>query len=460
MRITRQIKTDIVKSISAIHDVCFTLLLPCHVILKLLPYVAVAFAFLRFSVKSGILFSVHLWYTYSKYAKGGIRMNDKTTENRRRFLLNTAFWVVILAIVYVVLKYLLKLVMPFFIALIVAAVSRPLARLLSSPTGKKKVNGETVTRPRRFHLPKNFAAILSVVVLYLLIFGLVILLCVRLVNGAIALFSTLPGWYNDVVLPGLETAAEQVMILAEKADEDLLEAAEASLPNIISTLGSGVTKVSVTAISWLSSFAGKVPGLLLNGIICLIATVFISVDFDRISAFIRRLLPARPLEVAEEVKDTLIDIVWQFIKSYFLIFIITLTEITIGLLIIGVKKPVAIAALIAVFDAFPIVGSGMILLPWAVFTMISGPLWKGIGLAILYAVVVIARQIIEPKIVGKHVGLRPLVTLICMFVGSKLFGVLGLFGLPITAAIIADMESRGVIHLFRNDPVPAGEEAE
>ena len=385
-------------------------------------------------------------------------MNDNTTENRRRFLLNTAYWVVILAIVYVLLKYFLKLVMPFFIALIVASISRPLARLLSSPTRNKIVNGETVTLPRRVHLHKNFAAILSVVVLYLLILGLLVLLCFRLADGAIALFSTLPGWYNDIVLPELEDAALSVMAMAERLDDSVLEAAEASLPNIISTLGSGVTKVSVTAISWLSSLAGKLPGLLLNGIICLIATVFISVDFDRISVFIRRLLPARPLEVAIQAKDTFLDIVWQFIKSYFLIFIITVSEITVGLLIIGVKRPLLFATLIAIFDAFPIVGSGMILLPWAIFTMISGPLWKGIGLAILYAVVVIARQIIEPKIVGKHVGLRPIVTLICMYVGSKLFGVLGLFGLPITAAIITDMESRGLIRIFRNETAPAGEE--
>lgn len=195
----------------------------------------------------------------------------------------------------------------------------------------------------------------------------------------------------------------------------------------------------------------------MSTIICLIATVFIAVDFDKIKTFIRRNLPERPLRMVRDVRDSFLGIVWQFIKSYFIIFCITTTEITVGLLLIGVNRPVLVAVLIAIFDAFPIVGSGMILLPWTILTLISGEVWRGLGLGILYAVVVIARQIIEPKIVGKHVGLRPIVTLICMYAGTRLFGgLIGLFGLPITAAILVDLNDSGILHLFKR-PDPGGE---
>ena len=84
-------------------------------------------------------------------------------------------------------------------------------------------------------------------------------------------------------------------------------------------------------------------------------------------------------------------------------------------------------------------GYNIILLPWTVITFIQGKVLQGIGMAILYVVVIIVRQIMEPRIVGRQVGLPPLVTLACMFVGTSLFGGVGLFGLPILAAILTNL---------------------
>lgn len=224
---------------------------------------------------------------------------------------------------------------------------------------------------------------------------------------------------------------------------------ETAAANIIGTIGSKVTDLSGKLIVWISSVATRIPSILLNAIICLIATAFIAADFESISNFFRINLPDRTLSIASEFKDSLSEIVWKFIKSYFVIFLITTAEISLGFLIIGQARPLDLGMLIAVFDAFPIVGSGMILLPMTIITLTSGNIAKGIGLLIIYLVVVIARQIIEPRIVGKRVGLRPIVSLICMYVGTKIFGGIGLFALPILTAIITDMNDSGIIHIFR-----------
>ena len=73
------------------------------------------------------------------------------------------------------------------------------------------------------------------------------------------------------------------------------------------------------------------------------------------------------------------------------------------------------------------------------------------GLIILYIVIIVVRNIIEPRIVGKQIGLHPLVTLICMFVGLKLFGVIGLFGLPIALSVLVNMDRNNIISLFPRD---------
>ena len=377
---------------------------------------------------------------------------ENKQEQRVTFLTNIAYWVVILAIVFLVFKYLINLVMPFFIAFIFAAVVRPLSRMLSRKERYKKMpNGEKVLVKRRFPMNESAAGVISALILFVVLAGVMIFVLVQAIDGISDFVAAIPALYERQILPVLNQLFREVEQFAARFDESVLEMVQAAIPNVISSIGSTVTNFSAKAVSFVANFISRLPSLLLNTIICLIATVFIAVDFERLSAFIRRNLPEKPLTMVRNVRDSFLSTIWQFIRSYFLIFCITASEITIGLMIIGMGKPLMLGMLIAVFDAFPIVGSGMILLPWAIITMITGSLWRGLALAALYIIVVVARQIIEPKIVGKHVGLRPIVTLVCMFVGSRLFGgLIGLFGLPITAAILVDLNDNGIIHFFKH----------
>lgn len=356
---------------------------------------------------------------------------------RKQFLINTAYWAVLLAIVYFVLKYLINLVMPFFLALIIAAIARPLARLISRP-----VRGKVI-------INKKLASIISVILIFIILIGIVLIAGVRIVDGSIAIIEKIPGLYYSTLEPGLQNLFRRAEAFASRFDPSILEAVQDSASSIIGTLGSKLTDLSGKLIVKLSSLATSIPSLLLNIIICLIATVFISLDFDNISAFFGENLPSRSLEVAQNFRDSLVGIVWQFIRSYFLIFLITTAEITLGFFLVGQARPFLLGILIAIFDAFPIVGSGMILLPLSVGTLIAGKISKGLGLLLVWMVVVIVRQIIEPRIVGRQVGLMPIVTLICMYIGTKLFGGIGLFALPILAAIISELNSNGTIHLFK-----------
>jgi predicted PurR-regulated permease PerM len=119
------------------------------------------------------------------------------------------------------------------------------------------------------------------------------------------------------------------------------------------------------------------------------------------------------------------------IRSYILIMVITFTELSILFRIFGIENAMLKAAAIAVFDLLPILGTGGIMIPWAVISLAVGYTKLGIELFAIYGIVTVIRNYVEPKIVGTQLGLHPIITLVAMFIGLRLFGFWGLFGLPV-----------------------------
>lgn len=357
-------------------------------------------------------------------------------DKRKRFIINISYWAIILAIVYLVFKYLLHLVMPFFLALIFASVMRPLTKFLN----------------RKCHIRYNIASIITVILFFAVLAGLVVLIVVNTATGVVDLVEKLPQLYTQSIEPGLRNMMQWLEDVANRFDPAVVELVENATPQIISAVGNAVTTFSMTLVSWLTGFVGKVPNLLLSTVICIIATIFMSVDYSRIARFITGQIPERFTHLFTSIRDSLTRTIVRYGKSYLLILLITFAELSIGLLIIRIPSAILIGLLIAILDIFPVVGTGLILLPWSVISLIQGNAVRGVSLLILYIVITVIRQIIEPKIVGRHVGLHPLVTLISMFVGTSLFGGIGLFGLPITVAIIKNLDDEGVIHIFKHAP--------
>ena len=144
------------------------------------------------------------------------------------------------------------------------------------------------------------------------------------------------------------------------------------------------------------------------------------------------------------------------IKAYCLIILITTFELTVGFYIlkfVGVfDNPyiVFIAVAIAFIDIIPVLGTGTVLLPWAVISFIIGNVGLGIGLLVLYVIILVIRQIIEPKLVAGQVGLPPIATIIAMYIGSKTLGVLGFFILPFIVILVKVFNDAGLIHVFKS----------
>ncbi len=365
---------------------------------------------------------------------------DEITK-RGRFLINLLYWAAILAIVYLCFRYLLKLLMPFVIALLVAWILRPLCRLYK----------------RRDKSLRLYTALVvaTVLLFYLIIGGLVVIILINVGTDIAENLSRLPQLYTQTIEPGLRDMYLTAEDFVSRFDPSLEAVVDKVVPELISTVGSAVSSFSVSAVTRITGVAAGIPSVLLSAAICIISTIFMATSFDAIRTFFKANLPERVTEVAGYVGKSFRNVIMKYGVSYLIIMLMTFGEIAVGLLIIGKPRAILFAALIAVFDIFPIVGAGLILLPWTVITFIQGKVLQGIGMAILYVVVIVVRQIMEPRIVGKQVGLPPLVTLVCMFVGTSLFGGLGLFGLPVLAAILTNLnEDPDVPIRFYRKPGP------
>jgi predicted PurR-regulated permease PerM len=113
---------------------------------------------------------------------------------------------------------------------------------------------------------------------------------------------------------------------------------------------------------------------------------------------------------------------------------------------LNISNAILIAIITAVFDILPVLGTGGILIPWAIMTLFQGNYQTGIGLLLVYLFVTVVRNILEPKIVGGQLGIHPVVTLMSMFVGVNLLGVIGLFGFPITISLLKHLNDTGTIN--------------
>lgn len=359
-------------------------------------------------------------------------------SRRRRFITNAAYFAVLVGIVFLAFRYLLGLLWPFFFAFLFAWLLSPVIRWLT-------VKG---------HIKYNLSAALTLVLFFLLVIGLAVLLTSRLLTFASDTITWLPTFYGDTIAPGLTTLFDSLEDLAGRVSPEAADILDTALPAVTSAISSAATSISMKLVTALSGMASRLPSRLLSSLICVIATIFMTVDFSRMTSFLLRQVPERPRHIIHEAKETLKTVVRKYGRSYGIIMGVTFAEMLAGLLLLRQDNALLIALAIAVFDIFPIVGAGMILVPWGIVMLLSGATGKGVGLIVLYLVEIVVRQIIEPRIVGRQVGLHPLITLIAMYVGSKLFGGIGLFGLPITCAIVASLDAAGVIHIIKHENAP------
>lgn len=358
---------------------------------------------------------------------------DKT-ERMRKFIIKFLYYAIWVAILYCLLKYALPLFMPFILAFFIAFLLKPLINWISKKSG----------------LGRRAVAIIILTLFYLIIGTLLALLGTKLVVYLGNWFARLPDYYRNTIEPNLTAFSNSFDETIRMLDPTLLSFYEMANESISRAASNIVSSISSGAINLFGNVAGSVPWIIVGFVLTIIASYFLAVDYYRITAFIVRQLPPTMKERVFAIKDFVVNVLFRFARAYLILMSITFAEMSVGLLLLGAANPFIIALLTAIVDILPVFGTGAVLIPWALYALISGNYFLGIGLGVLYAVITVIRQIIEPRIVGRQIGLYPLLTLIAMFVGARLFGFWGLFGLPILLTVLIHLNKSGEISIYQN----------
>ena len=331
------------------------------------------------------------------------------------------------------LSYVLPVILPFVLGFLIAYALKPVVRKMSS-----------ITR-----IPERFTSIITIILFYGIFVSLLVWFGIEIVNTAKELFQTLPDLYNNVLLPWLSDGLDNLLRMAEQLDPIIYDSILEYNEQLLNALGDFIRNLSVFSVSWITASANKVPTLVINILFTIISSFFFTLDYQKIVTFLMNQLKPNHKALLMNAQVFLGTTIKKYLKSYLIIISITYVELAIGLSILGVEKAIFIAFLIAIFDVLPVMGTGGIMIPWAIITLVEGDARLALGLFIVYLVVTVIRNIVEPKVVGDQVGLHPIVTLFAMFLGAKLFGVGGLLGFPISLAILKGLHDSGKIVLYK-----------
>ena len=377
-------------------------------------------------------------------------------ERRKNAIINTAYFLILIGAFYLFVKYALGLVFPVIIALLVAMLLQKPVNFLSKKIGRAR------------------GVISTICVLFLLaVVGIILwLIGLKAVDEVKSFWEFLRGQFGEIptlieelrlwliskirFLPdGIEaTIAEYINDTLTLDTSELLSASstEPSLDGI-----GDLAKLLVTPLSAAFSTVKQIPSIALSVIITIVTSCFLTADYGTLTAFIARQLGSEKTKKVIRTKKLIVMSLKKISLAYLCIIAITTLELCLGL---GILKLCGIytsgyifliSICIAIIDIVPVLGTGTILLPWAVISFCLGKVGMGIGLLIMYALITVIRQVIEPKLVAGQFDLPAFVTIIAMYFGIKLFGALGIFILPITVIIVKLLADEGIITFIHTE---------
>ena len=345
-------------------------------------------------------------------------MEDRK-DLHRRILVNLGVALAGVLFLIFVVPQLVRFLMPLIVAWIVAMIANPIIRFL-----EKRIK----------IMRKHGSALVIILVLATLIaafYGLAVLVASQFSSWV----TELPEVYDSVT----QNLQHLFRLLHQKyniipADVKLaFDQRENMLDSYIQKAIDGLLKmVKSGSLSKVSSLASSLMDFLVYAILTILASYFMTVEKDHFTKLLQEKTPAGVQRIWDKIKKIFIRAIGGYFKAHFQIMIVIFFITVIPFAFMGISYSGLLAVVIAIVDFLPFFGAGTVLVPWAVYRLVTGSYTYAAILFVIYVVVLIVRQALEPKLIGDNIGTSPFDTLVFMLVGYRLAGMLGLIvGIPV-----------------------------
>ena len=311
---------------------------------------------------------------------------------------------------------------PFVLAFFFSSLMEPVARVLRKLFGKMKA-------------ARSLATLLCMAVLFGLITAVVVIFANRIINEAVGFVTGLPGMaktaYDTITVWITELYMEFSHLLPDNFMEIVSSFLNGLYEDVLNFAKSLTGKVAVGTITTATSL----PYIILAIVLTIMGTFYLSYDRERIANYFKRTFPGHVVKQFGLIKNGVFTAIFGQIRAQLFISFILMLIIVFGLILLGKPYALLLGVVIGIADAMPVVGAGLVLNTWAIIELLFADYTSALGLFVIYLTCVIVRQTIEPRVVGKQLGLYPLVTMMSMFAGFQMIGVLGLIAGPVVANI-------------------------
>ena len=353
-------------------------------------------------------------------------------EKQRRFLIRFAWLAAIAVLIWVMGRYVLAWLLPFAMALGLAAWVEPAM--------------ETVRR--KMCLQRGFLAAVFTLVLVGGLTALTVTALGQLLRQAEEALARLPAYLTG--LPRLaDTVLERLDRFCAACPAPLRQDVEDFLARLPQQLTAAVGTASTAALRWMASVVAALPHAALFCATTALAVFFTLSSYPAIADFTRRQLTERQRAWVRGLRENLFATLGHWLRAQAILLGITFCQLLAGFALLRQSYAVLLAFLIALIDALPVFGTGTILLPWAALLFLVGNVPRGLALVALYAVIYLVRTVTEPRLVGAQAGLPPPAALAAMYVGFRTLGVGGMVVMPMVAMLIKQLHDAGYVKIWR-----------